>query len=462
MSSTEIVSELWAEIVAKVNQDERFGRSDLAFLALAEPKGILGDTLYIEVKSDLARNKIEQDLRGAIIETLTKVGDNQGAVNIAVTVNPNLAMPAAEPDPVIEPQVGYRPQVAERNDIPAVDNPLNPAHTFDTFVTGNSNRMAMAAAFAVARAPGRSYNPLFIHGASGLGKTHLLHAIGNAVRSEYPSLRVRYVSSEEFTNDFINSLRDNRPAAFQAEYRQVDVLLIDDIQFLADKEQTQEAFFYTFEALNKYNKQIVLTSDQPPTRLSGFEERLTSRFAKGLSADVQAPELETRIAILRKKAEYDKADVPEDVLDYIAKRVSSNVREIEGVLNGLLAYSSLHRRPIDMATAQTVLKDYSPIGQDTIVTASEIIAQVAKYYNISIDEIHGKSRTSAIANARQIAMYLCRTMTDLSLPKIGQIIGGKDHTTVLYAHGKIAQEMKHRRAIYNDVIQIEDRIKATR
>lgn len=461
MSSTEIVSELWAEIVARVNQDERFGRSDLAFLALAEPKGILGDTLYIEVKSDLARNKIEQDLRTAIIGALTQVGDNQGAVNIAVTVNPNLAMPAAEPDPVFEPIPAYRAPVTE---FPAasVDNPLNPAHTFDTFVTGSSNRMAMAAAFAVARAPGRSYNPLFIHGASGLGKTHLLHAIGNSVRAEYPALRVRYVSSEEFTNDFINSLRDNKPAAFQAEYRQVDVLLIDDIQFLADKEQTQEAFFYTFEALNKANKQIVLTSDQPPTRLSGFEERLTSRFAKGLSTDVQAPELETRIAILRKKAEYDKADVPEDVLDYIAKRVSSNVREIEGVLNGLLAYSSLHRRPIDMATAQTVLKDYSPIGQDTIVTASEIIAQVAKYYNISVDEIHGKSRTSAIANARQIAMYLCRTMTDLSLPKIGQIIGGKDHTTVLYAHGKIAQEMKHRRAIYNDVIQIEDRIKATR
>ncbi|MFM6963224.1 MAG: chromosomal replication initiator protein DnaA [Micrococcales bacterium] len=461
MSSTEIVGELWAEIVARVNQDERFGRSDLAFLALAEPKGILGDTLYIEVKSDLSRNKIEQDLRGAIIEALTRVGDNQGAIHIAVTVNPNLAMPAADPEPIVEP-TNFRPTTTDVREPAPADNPLNPAHTFDNFVTGNSNRMAMAAAFAVARAPGRSYNPLFIHGASGLGKTHLLHAIGNSVRSEYPTLRVRYVSSEEFTNDFINSLRDNRPAAFQAEYRQVDVLLIDDIQFLADKEQTQEAFFYTFEALNKYNKQIVLTSDQPPTRLSGFEDRLTSRFAKGLSADVQAPELETRIAILRKKAEYDKADVPEDVLDYIAKRVSSNVREIEGVLNGLLAYSSLHRRPIDMATAQTVLKDYSPLGQDTIITASEIIAQVAKYYNVSVDDIHGKNRTSAIANARQIAMYLCRTMTDLSLPKIGQILGDRDHTTVLYGHGKIAQEMKHRRAIYNDVIQIEDRIKATR
>ena len=462
MASTEIVSELWAEVVARVNQDERFGRSDLAFLALAEPKGILGDSLYIEVKSDLARNKIEQDLRPAIIAALTQVGDNQGATTIAVTVNPNLAMPAAEPEPAPEQASGYRPQVSDVREPAPVDNPLNPSHTFDTFVTGNSNRMAMAAAFAVARAPGRSYNPLFIHGASGLGKTHLLHAIGNSVRAEYPGLRVRYVSSEEFTNDFINSLRDNRPAAFQAEYRQVDVLLIDDIQFLADKEQTQEAFFYTFEALNKFNKQIVLTSDQPPTKLSGFEERLTSRFAKGLSTDVQAPELETRIAILRKKAEYDRADVPDDVLEYIAKRVSSNVREIEGVLNGLVAYSSLHRKPIDMNTAQTVLKDYSPIGQDTIVTASEIIAQVAKYYDMTVDDIHGKSRTSAIAQARQIAMYLCRTMTDLSLPKIGQIIGGKDHTTVLYAHGKIAQEMKHRKGIYNDVLQIEDRIKSTR
>ncbi len=462
MAGVESVSELWAEVVARVNQDERIGRSDLAFLALAEPKGVLGESLYIEVKSDLARNKIEQDLRPAIIEALTHVGDNRGALTIAVTVNPNLAMPAAEPETAPEQVSVYRPSVVEPRVAEPVDNPLNPSHTFDTFVTGASNRMAMAAAFAVARAPGRSYNPLFIHGASGLGKTHLLHAIGNSVRAEYPGLRVRYVSSEEFTNDFINSLRDNRPAAFQSEYRQVDVLLIDDIQFLADKEQTQEAFFYTFEALNKYNKQIVLTSDQPPTKLSGFEERLTSRFAKGLSTDIQAPELETRIAILRKKAEYDRADVPDDVLEFIAKRVSSNVREIEGVLNGLVAYSSLHRKPIDMNTAQTVLKDYSPIGQDTIVTASEIIATVAKYYNLSVDDIHGKSRTSAIAQARQIAMYLCRTLTDLSLPKIGQIIGGKDHTTVLYAHGKIAQEMKHRKGIYNDVLQIEDRIKASR
>ncbi len=461
MAGVETVIDLWAEIVAKVNQDERIGKSDLAFLALAEPKGILGDALYIEVKSDLARNKIEQGLRPAIIEALGHVNDNQGATNIAVTVNPNLVMPH------LEPEIEEVLPMSVRADGPAdrianEENPLNPDHIFDTFVTGNSNRMAMAAAFAVARAPGRSYNPLFIYGASGLGKTHLLHAIGNSVRAEYPGLRVRYVSSEEFTNDFINSLRDNRAAAFQQEYRKADVLLIDDIQFLAGKDSTQEAFFHTFEALNKFNKQIVITSDQPPTKLSGFEERLTSRFAKGLSTDVTAPELETRIAILRKKAEYDQVEVPEEVLDYIAKRVSSNVREIEGVLHGLLAYSSLHRKPVDMNTAQVVLKDYSPIGQDTIVTASEIISQVANYYNISVDEIHGKSRVSAIANARQIAMYLCRTMTDLSLPKIGEIIGGKDHTTVLYAHSKIAQEMKHRRAIYNDVLQIQDRIKASR
>lgn len=461
MANTESVTDLWAELVAKVNQDERIARSDLAFLALAEPKGILGDTLYIEVKTDLARNKIEQELRSGIIEMLSEILDNQGATNIAVTVNPNLNMPVAE---LVEPSES-RPiavGVMSGTRVDNSDNPLNPDHTFDTFVTGNSNRMAMAAAFAVARAPGRSYNPLFIYGASGLGKTHLLHAIGNSARTEYPGLKVRYVSAEEFTNDFINSLRDNRAAAFQSEYRKADILLIDDIQFLADKDSTQEAFFHTFEALNKFNKQIVITSDQPPTKLSGFEERLTSRFAKGLSTDVTAPELETRIAILRKKAEYEKVDVPEEVLDYIAKRVSSNVREIEGVLNGLLAYSSLQALPVDMNTAQAVLKDYSPIGQDTIVTAAEIISQVSKYYNISIDDIHGKSRVSAIANARQIAMYLCRTMTDLSLPKIGEIIGGKDHTTVLYAHGKIAKEMKHRRAIYNDVLQIQDRIKTIR
>ena len=462
MAEDQAVADLWTRVVADVNADERLDRNILAFLALAEPKGILGDSIYIEVRSDLARNKIEQLLRPAIEVALSRATDNPGANSFAVTVNPNLVYPPSieleTPDsPVVETPGGSSQALIDGN-----DSPLNPEHTFDSFVMGASNRMAVGAAFGVARAPGRSYNPLFIYGASGLGKTHLLHAIGNSVRAEYPRLRVRYVSAEEFTNDFINSLRDNRSAAFQNEYRQADVLMIDDIQFLAGKEQTQEAFFYTFEALARHKKQIVITSDQPPSKLSGFEERLTSRFASGLSTDVQAPELETRIAILRKKAEYDQVVVPEDVLEYIAKRVSSNVREIEGVFNGLLAYSSLHKQPVNMVTVQSVLKDYSPIGQDTIVTAAEIIAQVARYYNISVDEIHGQSRVSAIATARQIAMYLCRMMTDLSFPKIGEIFGGKDHTTVIYAYGKIEREIRNRRELYNQITEIQDRIKTVR
>lgn len=463
MAATDLVANLWQEITNKVNADDRLERNVLAFLALAEPKGVLGDTLYIEVPNELTRQMVDTRIRPAIVEALHNSADNQGAGNFAVFVNPEIAVPAAteimdEPTPITSAPSYLSAGTAARGH----DTRLNPKYNFDNFVTGSSNRFAQAAAFAVAEAPAKAYNPLFIYGNSGLGKTHLLHAIGHYAISLYPKIKVRYVSSEEFTNDFISAIQNNRTSQFQAEYREVDILLIDDIQFLQGKDQTQEAFFHTFNTLTDHNKQVVITSDLPPKMLTGFEERLTSRFESGLSTDIHTPELETRIAILRKKAENEKLRIPEEVLEFMATRVSQNVRELEGALIQVTAFAALNRTPVDMALVQTVLKHTTNLGEDTIVTATDIVNAVASYYRLSVDDIYGKSRTSAVAQARQIAMYLCRSQTNLSLPKIGQIFGGKDHTTVLYAHNKIAGEMKSKRELYNQVSEIIDRVRVSR
>ncbi len=326
------------------------------------------------------------------------------------------------------------------------DTRLNPKYTFDTFVIGASNRFAHAAAVAVAEAPARAYNPLFVYGESGLGKTHLLHAIGHYARTMFPNVRVRYVNSEEFTNDFINSIRDDKASAFQARYRSVDVLLIDDIQFLQGKLQTQEEFFHTFNTLHNSNKQIVITSDLPPRELSGFEDRMRTRFESGLLTDVQPPDLETRIAILRKKAIQDRMEVPDPVLEYIATNFSTNIREIEGALIRVTAFSNLNRQPIDLPLAEIVLKDVLPNETPNQVTAATIMAVTAAYYAVSMEDLCGSSRSRQLVTARQIAMYLCREMTDLSLPKIGQHFGGRDHTTVMHANRKIRELMGERRA----------------
>ena len=339
------------------------------------------------------------------------------------------------------------------------DTRLNPKHTFDTFVIGASNRFAHAAAVAVAEAPARAYNPLFVYGESGLGKTHLLHAIGHYARSMFPNVRVRYVNSEEFTNDFINSIRDDKASAFQARYRSVDVLLIDDIQFLQGKLQTQEEFFHTFNTLHNSNKQIVITSDLPPRELSGFEDRMRTRFESGLLTDVQPPDLETRIAILRKKAIQDRMEVPDPVLEYIATNFSTNIREIEGALIRVTAFSNLNRQPIDLPLAEIVLKDVLPNETPNQVTAATIMAVTAAYYAVSMEDLCGSSRSRQLVTARQIAMYLCREMTDLSLPKIGQHFGGRDHTTVMHADRKIRELMGERRAIYNQVTELTNRIR---
>jgi chromosomal replication initiator protein len=337
---------------------------------------------------------------------------------------------------------------------------LNGKYTFDTFVIGAGNRFAHAASLAVAEAPAKAYNPLFIYGASGLGKTHLLHAIGHYARSVYPQLTVRYVNSEEFTNDFINSIRDDKAANFQSRYRAVDVLLIDDIQFLQGKLQTQEEFFHTFNTLHNANKQVVITSDVPPKLLSGFEERMRSRFEWGLLTDVQAPDLETRIAILRKKAIQEDLYLPDEVAELIASRISTNIRELEGALIRVTAFASLNRQQVDLSLAEVVLKDLIPNEGGNQITAAAIMGATADYYGLTIDDLCGSSRSRVLVQARQIAMYLCRELTELSLPKIGQQFGGRDHTTVMHADRKIRQLMSERRAIYNQVTELTSRIRS--
>ncbi|GII97183.1 chromosomal replication initiator protein DnaA [Sinosporangium siamense] len=336
---------------------------------------------------------------------------------------------------------------------------LNPKYTFDTFVIGSSNRFAHAAAVAVAEAPAKAYNPLFIYGDSGLGKTHLLHAIGHYAQSLYDGARVRYVSSEEFTNDFINSIRDHKADGFRSRYRAVDILLVDDIQFLEGKEQTQEEFFHTFNTLHNANKQIVISSDRAPKQLSTLEDRLRNRFEWGLITDVQPPELETRIAILRKKAIQEGLAAPPEVLEYIASRISTNIRELEGALIRVTAYANLQRQSVDLQLTEFVLKDLITEDADSEITVATIMAQTAAYFGISIDDLCGGSRSRVLVTSRQIAMYLCRELTDMSLPKIGQQFGGRDHTTVMHADRKIRSLMAERRSIFNQVNELTGRIK---
>ncbi|EHR48323.1 chromosomal replication initiator protein DnaA [Saccharomonospora marina XMU15] len=336
---------------------------------------------------------------------------------------------------------------------------LNEKYTFDTFVIGASNRFAHAAAVAVAEAPSRAYNPLFIWGESGLGKTHLLHAVGHYAQRLFPGMRVRYVSTEEFTNDFINSLRDDRKVAFQRRYRDIDILLVDDIQFLEGKEGTQEEFFHTFNTLHNSNKQIVVSSDRPPKRLETLEDRLRTRFEWGLITDIQPPELETRIAILRKKAAQDRLAVPGEVLEFIAARIEANIRELEGALIRVTAFASLNQQAVDVGLAEIVLRDLIPDSQAPEISASTIMGVTAEFFDVTLEDLCGPGKTKALATARQIAMYLCRELTDMSLPRIGQTFGGRDHTTVMHADKKIRKEMAERRRIYDQVQELTSRIK---
>nr|WP_017614188.1 chromosomal replication initiator protein DnaA [Nocardiopsis salina] len=336
---------------------------------------------------------------------------------------------------------------------------LNPKYTFDTFVIGSSNRFAHAASVAAAEAPAKAYNPLFIHGGSGLGKTHLLHAIGHYTHRLYEGSRVRYVSSEEFTNEFINSIRDGKADGFRRRYRDIDVLLVDDIQFLENKEQTQEEFFHTFNTLHNSDKQIVISSDRPPKQLTTLEDRMRSRFEWGLLTDVQPPELETRIAILRKKAAQEGLAAPPEVLEFIASKISTNIRELEGALIRVTAFASLNRQSVDLELTGQVLRDLVPSDEVPEITTGTIMSQTAAYFGLTVDDLCGTSRSRVLVTARQIAMYLCRELTELSLPKIGQQFGGRDHTTVMHADRKVRALMAERRSIYNQVHELTSRIK---
>jgi chromosomal replication initiator protein len=338
-------------------------------------------------------------------------------------------------------------------------NRLNPKYMFETFVIGSSNRFAHAAAVAVAESPAKAYNPLFIYGSSGLGKTHLLHAIGHYATTLGHARSVRYVSTEEFTNDFINSLRDDKTQAFQRRYRDVDILLIDDIQFLENRERTQEEFFHTFNTLHNANKQIVISSDRSPRQLATLEDRMRTRFEWGLLADIQPPDLETRIAILQKKAAQERMYAPDDVLEFIASRVSSSIRELEGALIRVTAFASLTRSTVQLSLAEEVLRDFMPDGAGPEITADQIMVSTADYFGVSLEDLRGHSRSRVLVNARQVAMYLCRELTDLSLPRIGQAFGGRDHTTVMHADRKIRQHMAERRSLYNQIAELTNRIK---
>jgi len=455
------LDQLWLRVIRDEAVDSPQHR---AFLSLTKPLGLLRGTgtpnFLVSAPNAFAKDVLETRLRAVVNEVLSReIGEK---TNIAVTIDENLVMPEP-PEPVVEIEVlpprsgtGRDESVGAKT---AEVSQLNPRYIFETFVVGESNRFARAAAVAVAEAPAKAYNPLFIYGDSGLGKTHLLHAIGAYAKELYGGVRVRYVSSEEFTNDFINSIRDDKASVFQRRYRDLDILLIDDIQFLENKERTQEEFFHTFNTLYNANKQIVISSDRPPKQLTTLEDRLRSRFEWGLITDIQPPELETRIAILRKKAAQDKLNASDEVLEYIASKISTNIRELEGALIRVTAFASLQRQGVDLTLAEIVLKDLIPNESIPAITSATIMAQTASYFSLTLDDLCGTSRSRVLVNARQIAMYLCRELTELSLPKIGQTFGGRDHTTVMHADRKIRHLMAERRSIYNQVTELTNRIK---
>jgi len=448
-----------------------------AFVALTRPLGFIGDTALIAAPNEFTKDVLETRLSPIVCDALSKILGRE--VRLAVTVDESIAPDLddeatdeladatyadndrhiqSDPNPALPPQESRGPAPAPRT--AEEGSRLNPKYTFDTFVPGSSNRFAHAAARAVAEQPAKAYNPLFVYGESGLGKTHLLHAIGHYARTLYAGMKVRYVSSEEFTNEFINSIRDDKAKEFQRRYRDVDVLLVDDIQFLSGKVQTQEEFFHTFNTLHNANKQIVITSDLPPKQLQGFEDRMSSRFEWGLITDVQPPDLETRIAILRKKSAQERLTAPPDVLEYIASKMSTNIRELEGALIRVTAFASLNRAPVTLDLAEIVLRDLVTDAAGPEITANLIMTQTASYFGITMEDLTGASRSRVLVEARQIAMYLCRELTDLSLPKIGQQFGGRDHTTVMHADRKIRQLIAERRSLYNKVSDLTARIKS--
>ncbi|MDU1463378.1 chromosomal replication initiator protein DnaA [Dermabacter sp.] len=511
---------LWAECQQILRADDSVSNRHLAYVTLSSLRGFLEDTALIAVPNatvkDLFEMRIPDQLRSSLSQAMGKpvtfavtidptlglddepepsapsstapvdnVVDNSVNSSGSIPVTPrhdgdnsvNVASPWSQQPSDLTPYSPYTPAEgtdraeapASSSDLPTSsslgnDSRLNPKYTFATFVVGASNRFAQAAAYAVAEQPALAYNPLFIYGGSGLGKTHLLHATGHYAKQLHPNIQVRYVNSEEFTNDFINSVQSGqfgKAQEFQRRYRDIDILLIDDIQFLQRAPETLEAFFHTFNTLHNANKQIVITSDLPPKLLGGLEDRMRSRFEMGLMTDVQPPDLETRIAILRKKvAAENTEEVPREVLEYIAENISTNIRELEGALIRVQALHSLSKQPMDVELAQNVLKDLLTHDGSAEITPNLIIAETAAYFGFGVDEIKGTARTRALVTARQCAMYLCRELTEMPLMAIGDAFGGRDHTTVIHAYKKVSTLMKERRALFNQVTELTARVKA--
>ena len=484
---------VWNNVVAELNGDTDIGETlnsdstlpiltpqQRAWLKLVQPLVITEGFALLSVPTPFVQNEIERHLRGPIITALSRQLGQRVELGVRIAAPPSddpeggvngfaATSASTEPDEVDEDsealasaEESWPTYFSNRQQNNPVGEPtavnLNRRYTFDTFVIGASNRFAHAATLAIAEAPARAYNPLFIWGESGLGKTHLLHAAGNYAQRLFPGMRVKYVSTEEFTNDFINSLRDDRKASFKRSYRDIDVLLVDDIQFIEGKEGIQEEFFHTFNTLHNANKQIVISSDRPPKQLATLEDRLRTRFEWGLITDVQPPELETRIAILRKKAQMDRLDVPGDVLELIASSIERNIRELEGALIRVTAFASLNKTLIDKSLAEIVLRDLIADAGTMQISTAAIMATTAEYFETTVEELRGPGKTRALAQSRQIAMYLCRELTDLSLPKIGQAFG-RDHTTVMYAEKKIRGEMAERREVFDHVKELTTRIR---
>lgn len=475
---------VWTAVVAELNGDtpgppgavqhNPLTPQQRAWLKLVRPLTIAEGFALLSVPSPYVQNEIERHLKTPIINALSHRLGQRVELGVRIepvehttvddheTVAPDVDEVDEDREALASAHENWPGYFVERPRAAATEEPagtsLNRRYTFDTFIIGASNRFAHAAALAIAEAPARAYNPLFIWGESGLGKTHLLHAAGNYAQRLFPGMRVKYVSTEEFTNDFINSLRDDRKVAFKRSYRDIDVLLVDDIQFIEGKEGIQEEFFHTFNTLHNANKQIVISSDRPPKQLATLEDRLRTRFEWGLITDVQPPELETRIAILRKKAQMERLAVPDDVLELIASSIERNIRELEGALIRVTAFASLNKAPIDTALAEIVLRDLLADAGTTQISAAMIMAATAEYFDTTVEELRGPGKTRSLAQSRQIAMYLCRELTDLSLPNIGRTFD-RDHTTVMYAQKKIRNEMASKREVFDHVKELTTRIR---
>lgn len=440
-------SEIWQQILSIIQTKLSKPSYDTWFKA-TKAVSITDQTIVISAPTTFAVEWLESRYTKLVATTVMEIMGKQVDVSFVIE--------EARPSEPSLPQTQTPPPVSSEE---TISHMLNPKYTFDTFVIGSGNRFAHAASLAVAEAPARAYNPLFLYGGVGLGKTHLMHAIGHYILEHSPSSKVVYISSEKFTNEFINSIRDNRAESFRNKYRNIDILLIDDIQFLAGKESTQEEFFHTFNALHEERKQIIISSDRPPKEIPTLEERLRSRFEWGLITDIQPPDLETRIAILRKKAKAENLDIPNEAMMYIANQIDTNIRELEGALIRVVAYSSLINQDVTTHLAAEALKDIIPSSRPKMITIQDIQQKVGDYYNLRMEDFKARKRTKAIAFPRQIAMYLSRELTDYSLPKIGDAFGGRDHTTVIHAHEKITQHLKVDQELYKIINTLTEKIK---